>query len=103
MTQRSRTRISPLAQVRPPDEGPRTTPQTDPTNPFHQERVGEWVAAEHHPERSEGVHSPPLEPTSPSGPTFGHTDEAAGGADSSPSETQPSGQKKPPSQPGRPA
>jgi len=26
--------------------GPRSTPQTDPTNPYRQESVGVWVAAE---------------------------------------------------------
>lgn len=27
-------------------DGPRSSPQTDPTNPWHQEAVGEWVPNE---------------------------------------------------------
>lgn len=34
-------------------------------------------------------------PTSPYGPHHGRVDEAAGGADSSPHETEPSGERKP--------
>ncbi len=28
------------------DTGPKTAPQTDPTNPYHEEAVGEWARAE---------------------------------------------------------
>jgi hypothetical protein len=47
MHQRNRAR----APSNPPDERPKSSPDTDPTNPFHQEAVGEWVAAEHASER----------------------------------------------------
>jgi hypothetical protein len=35
------------------DARPRPSPQTDPTNPYHQESVGEWVAAELATERKQ--------------------------------------------------
>jgi hypothetical protein len=34
--------------------GPHAAPQTDPTNPFHQEAVGEWTRAEEENERRHG-------------------------------------------------
>jgi len=33
------------------DAAPRSSPQTDPTNPTHQEAAGEWTAAERASER----------------------------------------------------
>lgn len=32
-------------------KGPRASPQSDPTNPYRQESVGEWVSAERASER----------------------------------------------------
>jgi hypothetical protein len=62
MTPKQSLGFIPEARTRPADEKPVTTPQTDPTNPFHQEAVGVWTAAEHDPERREGVHSGPVAP-----------------------------------------
>ena len=33
------------------DSAPRSSPQTDPTNPYRQEAAGEWVPAEQQNER----------------------------------------------------
>ncbi len=35
------------------DARPRPSPQTDPTNPWHQESVSEWVASERATERKQ--------------------------------------------------
>jgi len=35
----------------PGERSPRSSPQTDPTNPLHQEATGKWVAAENTSER----------------------------------------------------
>jgi len=40
---------------------PSSSPQTDPTNPFHQEAVGEMVPNEQSPPRREMVPPPPVE------------------------------------------
>ena len=32
-----------MGEHNPTDEGPRSSPQTDPTNPHHQEAVGEFA------------------------------------------------------------
>ncbi len=36
------------------ESGPHAAPQTDPTNPYHQEAVGVWTRAEEENERRSG-------------------------------------------------
>jgi hypothetical protein len=60
MNEQQPTSRPPKAEEYHSEERPIRTPSTDPTNPWHQEAAGEWVQAEHDPERREGVHSPPV-------------------------------------------
>jgi hypothetical protein len=47
------TRQKPQSVKDDPEARPPSSPQTDPTNPFHAEAVGLWVASERNSERRE--------------------------------------------------